>query len=413
MYYRKFHLTKNIQILLAFICIILNQSNLAQSEEVQGDKIFKFQNKLLTNGIDFSANYVGEYFSNLSGGLQNNGTYLDNIIFSFEFDMNKLAGIEGMSIYLSGIGINGGIPLENTGALQGISNIAAVNQFKLFEGWIEQNLFDDNIAILLGLYNLNSEFDVRESSGIFLNPSFGIGFDFAQSGQNGPSIFPYTSLALRLKVGLSETFELIAAMFDGVPGSLANEKGLHLDLKKDEGALLSTELIFSPGQKEFGKDYSKFSIGGWYYTSDFEKTSDGTIQNGNYGVYVSAEQFVYSEKSLPEQGLAIFGRFGIANSNFNPSNYSFLGGLNYTGLIPGRDEDVLGFAFTSIHLTDEFRASENLESNYETILELTYSFQALNWLRFQPDLQCVFNPVIASSQSDYAFTAGMRVEIAL
>ena len=413
MCYRISLLPKNIQILLAFICIIINQSNFAQGEDVQGNKVFKFQNKLLTNGIDFCAGYVGEYFLNLSGGLQNDGTYLDNISFSFGFDMDKLSEISGMSLFISGIGINGGIPLENTGALQGISNIAGVNHFKIYEAWVEQSLFDDRLAILLGLYDLNSEFDVRESSGIFLNPSFGIGFDFAQSGQNGPSIFPYTSLALRFKSTLSESLEFLAAIFDGVPGSLANEKGLHLDLKKDEGALLSTELIFSPGAKELGKDYSKFSIGGWYYTSDFEKTSDGTMENGNYGIYLSAVKVVYAETSSPEQGLTLFGRFGIANSNFNPSDYSVLGGMNYTGLIPGRDEDVLGFAFTSIHLTDEFRASESSNANFETILELTYSFQVFNWLRFQPDLQYVFNPVIAAPQTDYAFTAGMRVEVAL
>jgi porin len=413
MCYRKSHLPKNIQIFLTFICIILNQTISGQSEDVQGDKVFKFQNRLLTNGIDFSAGYIGDYFSNLSGGLEENDTYLANFDFSFRFDMNKLAGASGMSIYLSGLGINGGLPLENTGALQGISNIAAVNQFKLYEGWIEQSFLDNNFSILFGLYDLNSEFDVRESSGIFLNPSFGIGFDFAQSGQNGPSIFPYTSLALRLKFGLSESFELMATVFDGVPGSLANDKGLHLDWKKDEGALLSTELIFSPGEKEYGKGYSKFSYGAWYYTSDFENTKNGTKQNGNYGVYVSAEQFVYAESSSSERGLAIFGRFGIANSNFNPSDYSILGGVNYTGLIPGRDEDVFGFAFTSIHLTDEFRTSENFEADFESILELTYSFQAFSWLRLKPDLQYVFNPVIAAPQSNYAFTAGMRVEIAL
>jgi porin len=395
-----------------FCSIISAQFNFAQEEQIEAEKTFTFQRQLSKNGIDIGASYIGEYFYNLSGGIKKEGTYLDNLTLNVEFDIAKLAGIDGMSVYLSGIGINGGLALENTGALQGISNIAGVSHWKLYEAFIEQFFFDEDLAILFGLYDLNGEFDVRESSGIFVNPSIGIGFDFAQSGQNGPSIFPFTSLAFRLKVCLSESFDLMAAVFDGVPGSLANEKGLHLNLRKDEGALISTELIFSPGEHEFGEEYSKFLLGGWYYTSDFENTTDGTKQNGNYGAYVSAEQFVYAEKSSPEQGLAIFGRFGIANSNFNPSDYSILGGANYTGLIPGRDKDVLGLAFTSIHLTDEFRQTEEFEASFETILELTYSFRVLNWLRFQPDLQYIFNPA-AAPNSNYAFTAGIRAKVTL
>jgi porin len=51
--------------------------------------------------------------------------------------------------------------------------------------------------VKIGLYDLNSEFDVIEAAALFLNPSHGIGPDFAQSGRNGPSIFPVTSLAIR------------------------------------------------------------------------------------------------------------------------------------------------------------------------------------------------------------------------
>jgi len=202
----------------------------------------------------------------------------------------------------------------------------------------------------------------------------------------------------------------MTAVFDGVPGSLDDLSSFNLNWSTDEGALLSTELIFSPYNKEYGKDYSKYSIGGWYYTSSFETTFDGTKQEGNYGLYVSGEHFVSTESSSSEQGLAFFGRFGIANSNFNPSDYSILGGASYIGLIPGRDEDILGLAFTSIHLSNEFRDAEEFEVKFETIIELTYNLQLLNWMRLQPDLQYIFNPV-AAPNSDYAFTAGIRAEV--
>ncbi|MCZ7614000.1 MAG: carbohydrate porin [Ignavibacteriaceae bacterium] len=179
--------------------------------------------------------------------------------------MNKLAGADGLSLNLSGLGIQGGTFMQNTGAMQGISNIAGVNHWKLYEAWIEQNFLNEDLSILIGLYDLNSEFDVRESSGIFINPSFGIGFDFAQSGENGPSIFPYASLALRINYNLSESFKILTAVFDGVPGSLDDEKGFQVQWNKDEGAMLSTELIFFPSTREFGQNYSKYLIGLWYF----------------------------------------------------------------------------------------------------------------------------------------------------
>lgn len=384
--------------------------HLAQNSEFSEEKTFNFQNELRCLGVNLGATFIGDYFSNLSGGIKSNGAYLNNIIFDVGLDMEKIGRINGMSIYISGLGIYGGFPIENSGAIQGISNIAGVNHWRLYEAWIEQNLFENNFSFLFGLFDLNSEFDARESSGIFVNPSFGIGFDFAQSGQNGPSIFPYTSLALRFKYNVSNSFELLAAVFDGVPGSLVDEESFNVSWNKDEGALLAAELIYCPGKKEFGVDYSKFSIGGWYYTSAFENTAEDRYKTGNYGIYINGEQFVYSEDLSPEQGLAVFGRFGIANSNFNPSDYSILGGINYTGLIPGRNDDVFGLAFSSIHLSDEFRNETKFEQDFETVLELTYSIQLVKWMSLQPDLQYIFNPV-AAPQSDYAFTAGLRAAI--
>lgn len=405
----KFLFTIWFNFTMAFL--FFTHSIVAQDESLQDSKTLFFQNYLLKYGVDFSTSFIGDYFSNLSGGIQKEDSFINNILVSTGIDMNKLAGADGLSLNLSGLGIQGGTFMQNTGAMQGISNIAGVNHWKLYEAWIEQNFLNEDLSILIGLYDLNSEFDVRESSGIFINPSFGIGFDFAQSGENGPSIFPYASLALRINYNLSESFKILTAVFDGVPGSLDDEKGFQVQWNKDEGAMLSTELIFFPSTREFGQNYSKYLIGLWYYTSDFENLSNNKNEKGNFGIYVSGEQFVYAENLSQTQGLALFGRFGIANGKFNQSDFSILGGINYTGLIPERDADVFGLAFTTIHLAEEYKEITRVEKIFETILELTYSFKLLDWLTLQPDLQYVINPIFAQ-ESSYAFTAGLRTGVA-
>jgi len=400
---------KKISLYICLSCIklqlfLFNQNVFSQDIEGDSENVNTLTKSSNTGNTPFVVLPI-DYFSNLSGGIKNEDSYMLNASLGLGIDLELLAGLKGSSVYLSGLGIKGVPFLENTGAIQGISNISGLNQWKLYEAWIEQNLFDNNFSILFGLYDLNTEFDVRESSGIFINPSFGIGFDFAQSGLNGPSVFPHTSLALRMKARLSDSFEIIGAVFDGVPGSVDNEHSFQVRLNEEEGALIATELIYCSQN-----DQTKLSIGGWYYTSNFETILDESRENGNFEIYFNAEKLIYAEESNSLQGLYCFGRIGLAHSNFNPSDYSLLGGINCKGLIHGRDKDILGLAFTSIHLSNKFKELQNLNSNFETIFELTYSIQLNEWLSLQPDFQYILKPVLAP-ESDDAFVAGVRTVI--
>jgi porin len=78
---------------------------------------------------------------------------------------------------------------------------------------------------------LNSEFDAIESAKLFVNPSHGIGADFAQTGLNGPSIFPFAGLAVRLRAERGP-FSVQVAALDAVPGDpdRRTHSGIDLDL---------------------------------------------------------------------------------------------------------------------------------------------------------------------------------------
>ena len=77
--------------------------------------------------------------------------------------------------------------------------IAADRGWTLFELNAEQSMLDHRVSLLVGLYDLNSEFDANGTAGFFINSSFGIGAELGASGLNGPSIFPVTSLGTRLR----------------------------------------------------------------------------------------------------------------------------------------------------------------------------------------------------------------------
>jgi hypothetical protein len=168
-------------------------------------------------GVTFEVVYTGEVSSNVSGGISQRSEYLENGDIMLSIDAEKLMGWKGASFSFYALANAGGSPSEIVGDMQTVSNIDADDTWKLYEAWYQQNLFDEKLSLLLGLFDLNSEFDVTENAGLFLNSSFGIGPDYSQSGGNGPSIFPTTSLAFRVRVQPTDAFYVQSAVFDGVP----------------------------------------------------------------------------------------------------------------------------------------------------------------------------------------------------
>jgi len=80
----------------------------------------------------------------------------------------------------------------------------------------------------------------------------------------------------------------------------------------------------------------------------------------------------------------------------------FVAGVVYQGLVPNRDDDVLGAGFTWAEL---FRGG----SNQETAVELFYKAQLTPKLSFQPDLQYISTP---SGLYRDALVAGVRFQVA-
>ena len=224
-----------------------------------------------------------------------------------------------------------------TGVAQGISNIEAATTWKVYQFWLEQNLFGDNRSLLFGIYDLNSQFDCRDASSIFINPSQAIGPDFSQTGRNGPSIFPSTSLALRVKYNILNNFTLHSAVFDGVPGNPQNPYGTYVILNKNEGLLITNELDYqSSSSAEPG--FLKIAAGSWLFTSKFEDLTDmdyfgnSLKRNDNLGFYLFEEQKIIPGAGSPADEISYYLRTGIANGNVNQFNSYYGGGITFKGL---------------------------------------------------------------------------------
>lgn len=368
-------------------------------------------------GFNFELVYKADLFSNLHGGLQRGSKYLDNFDMIFSSDLEQILNLAGTNLTIHFLGNGGGAPSELVGASQGVSNIETTPTWKLYQLLLEKYLFDDKFSVMVGLYDLNSEFDTRETSGIFINPSHGIGDEFAKSGLNGPSIFPTTSLTLRLKYQTDNGNYFQAAILDGVPGNPENQYGTHINLSRNEGLLFAAEYGLVDLENDVQK--SKIAFGGWVYTSQSEVNniyslgSNTDLQN-NYGFYFTAERELYYSPETSTSGLSGFVRIGVANANVNPVDFYLGTGFRFKGILDKEGEDEFGLAMAFSHNSKSYRSVDaingELIKEFEINLEATYLFQLTPWLTIQPDLQYIINPSFCI-YSNNAFVVGLRVQI--
>lgn len=398
------------------------QKSVVQEEQIEFNSLsgdwWGVRTNLYKSGYDFSFTMKNEVYSSFAGN-SSGSDYLNMFDFNASFDLNELWSWEGATLFAQILGINGTAPELRSGAIQGISNIASPQQWRLYQFWIDKHFFDNSLSVVFGLVDLNCEFDARATSCLFLNPSFGIGADFARSGLNGPSIFPSTSLAIRAKYNPNEHIYLLAGIFDAVPGNHYEPYLTHVFNHSEDGVLLAGELGYYEDGEDLNEGYGKYNIGGWYYPQDYDDLADiddagNPLRHvGNAGFYLNAEKFVCSKPGSPELGLSVFGRLGFANRNINAVQTFWGLGLNISGVFSDDPEEILGLAVANARMSDKFvlmnSANPTEPKLNETIFELTYSFNLLNWLRVQPDIQYVVNP--NQSLSNRAFVAGLRLEM--
>ena len=381
-----------------------------------GQSWSKARDALTAQGITPSFTYDGAIASNLGGGAKRGTTYLGNFHFQLLLDGDKLVNWPGLTVFLNGLGLHGGQPSAYAGDAQGVSNIAGPHGFKLYEAWLQDNFFGAQFSALAGLYDLNSEFYRLQTAGLFLNSSFGIGPEFAQSGLAGPSIFPNTSVGARFAYKPAPNIVLRSAVLNGVPVDRPN--GSQGVFERGDGLLLVGEAAFlnrpAPEAPPSGARFrigrasglppydDKLALGGWHYTANFNDLSqlgpDGTPaqRHGSGGVYAIADHLFFQGTRDPSQRVTGFLQLGIGDNRVNRFGSYIGAGMAAAGFIPGRSSDEFGLAVAAArngaHYVNSQAQQGTPVTGAEIALELTYLAQLTDWIALQPDLQYVIHP---------------------
>ncbi len=405
--------------------------------------------QLAEAGWQISLLYTADFLHNYRGGFQRGSAFGGHSDLIVQFDGEKSIGWQGGSGYLQFISNSGGrFNQTHVNSLMGVDNFEApVNRSGFFRAWLQQSLWDDRVSLRAGLYPVDTEFYVTDSSGVFLHPSYGMAAEPSSFGTRaGPPIYPTSAYGVRLRVAPSPAWYAMLAMTRGVPadpaGSAPNA-GANVSWRNSSGSLTLGEVGFNPvrsglfaeqaatksEQKPTGEQapeksddfppISKVAVGAWRFAPRQPQmtvvdANGDTLAAGHWGAYLLAEQTVYRFDHA-SRDITLFFRAGMTDGRTVQLDRSASFGLSWRGPFAGREKDTFGVATTRSHagrqgreLLSQNQPGQPLTSETETVVEMTYQAQVMSGVIVQPMLQRIFNPGLNLAHST---VAGARIQL--
>ena len=368
-------------------------------------------------GVDFSLNYNSYYGANTHGGLDTNnaqrfsGSY-DLII---TLDLGQMGLIRGgkllgfaQGFYSDSKNVNRkvgalGEPFDDADGTRTIyvdqlwyQQTFGNNKFRLRVGYLDQQSIIDRNAYA------NSE--DKQFLNTYLDNNNAI---LPMTIGMGASLFVDPTDWLGIVIGAADgdarvgRTGLDTAFHDGADFFGYFQTDLRIKIPSSHGELPGTYrfgLVYDPRAKQVVLD----SLGGRRFPRH---------ETGDLAFYLSFDQMVYRESPEDKQGLGWFFRYGRRDDgDINRISNFWSTGLQYAGLIPGRDKDVVGLAVYSVHSSHRYRREIDSHFLRETGYELYYRIQVTQWLQITPDLQYIATPG-ALSTTDDAVVMGLRARV--
>lgn len=386
------------------------------------------------HGLTFEISYSADFFYNLLGGLNTSDAeqYRGLLGVSLTLDTERMGLWKDGTAFVSMFENHGtDITERHVGDLQALNNADAPDRTRLYEFWYQHSFLDGALQLKFGKMDANADFAA---------PDFGAEFIHSSPGFS-PTLpiptWPDPALGAAVFLEPADWFYLRAAVYDA-EGS-GTRAGFDTAFHTPDDAFAIWELGLRPqfdllGQEDLPGTYR---IGGFYHSGEWDvifNDLDGRrrprSQRGNAGAYLVFDQLLYREpppdvarpERLPpapssseealedessEQGLGVFFQFGWVPSDYNEITQHYGGGIQYVGLVPGRDDDIFGLGVHHVSLSSQV---QSLEERYsETAVETFYKLQLTDFMSIKPDLQYIVNPGGAGRD---AFVAGARLEIA-
>jgi hypothetical protein len=261
------------------------------------------------------------------------------------------------------------------------------------EAWYEHYLLDGGVVVTFGKLDstgyLDSNAIANDETTQFLGAAFRNNTALEFPDDNGPGV--------RIGLAPSEWLEVNMGFFD--------DNSDWEDMFKN--SFVFSQINIKPNLFEYEGNY-RFYL--WRDDSEHTELLDTTRdEKVNWGWGISLDQRLI-------EPVTIFARYGWADERVSNVEWAWSTGLQLSGNIWNRDEDVLGTAFGQNIPGGDYGKAGNPD-HHETHFEAYYNLHLNDHLSISPDLQVIWNPKGVASNNegvdDTIKIIGLRAQIDL
>jgi len=376
--------------------------------------------ELMGDWLEVSGGVTQIYQSNVKGGLstsRHKGRYTGSYDLEISGDLERGFGAQGLSFYMLMEGSwpdAAGIDEFSVGSYFGVNDDAASNRsIDITELWFEQQMMDGDVLLRVGKIDLTGGFQCKGCP---------VGFDSSMYANDETSQFLNSSLVNNSTIPFPDNGLAVAVFYTPVDRwyfsaaaadaqADARETGFSTAFGEEDYFVYLFETGFvNEADSENGPLVRAFRAGLWYDPQPKSNSDSSKLERDDMGFYLSLDQQLSRENSEADdsQGLGSFFRYGYAHSETNDMSNFVSFGFQYTGLLEGRDADVMGVGYSQGFFSDSADASYT--NDYESVVEVYYNAQVMSNMNVTPSVQYVKNPGGQDAIGD-AVVFGLRSQI--
>ena len=393
--------------------------------------------RLIEQGIDIKADYVGEVGANLHGGYNDDKTarYSDQFGLGVALDLQKLWGWDNTQAKIQLTNRNGqnisndrvGDP--RAGTLSSSQEVyGRGHMVRLTQLWIQHQFLDGKLDVKAGYFGEGEDFNTFPCE--FQNLAF-CGSQVGNWATNLWYNWPVSQAALRVKYHITPELYAQIGAYNQNPSQTEMGNGFKLSGSGTKGTVLPVELVWSPKVNDLPGEYR---VGYYKSTAPADDvkvniTNDGQdyrVRDSKHGYWFVVQQQLTSHNGDASRGLHI-----AANATFHDKQTNIVDNYQslmfvYKGPFDARPKDDIGIGAARIHVNDDVKKSAELINasigatdysdplytplrNTEYNYELNYGFHVTNWLTVRPNLQYITHPG-GVDQVDNALVAGLKIQ---
>ena len=383
---------------------------------------------LAARGIQVDVDFTQTAQSVVDGGRDVGARYNGALDYNINFDLMRMNVLPGALIKFRAESKYGRTVNSNSGAILPVN---ADGYFPLTSSPDEDipvtitnltyiQFLSEKFGVLVGKFDTldadPNEFASGRGTSQFLNANFLFNPSVAL-------VAPYSTLGGGLIWKPTSKLTVSSLMYNSIDSSTSS--GFE---DVGDGTSWCTEVQYQyqlgslPGGQNVGFIYSfdnDFAQLGGQFVFEPGTGLDVPTESDTWAAYWSGWQYLYSEETgdapidltngTPDrQGVGLFARFGFADDDTNPVDWSISGGVGGRGLIPSRDNDTCGVGY--------FHSSiqEGRLSGITNLNDHGAGFEAYYGLAITPAALLTFDAQVIdsiSSDLDNAIVLGMRLGI--